>query len=89
MDCGGRLVYYPTLSNPKAPNEHRILVYACPDCSHDFNKPKLISIRRNFENDPLESVEILITEERKKLEKSNKIDKQKEKLNGTISTNGT
>ena len=33
VDCGARLVYYPRLSNPKAPNEHRILVYACPDCT--------------------------------------------------------
>jgi hypothetical protein len=29
VDCGARLVYYPRLSNPKAPNEHRVLVYAC------------------------------------------------------------
>ena len=26
VDCGARLVYYPRLSNPKAPNEHRVLV---------------------------------------------------------------
>ena len=39
VDCGARLVYYPRLSNPKAPNEHRVLVYACPDCSDDFDKP--------------------------------------------------
>jgi hypothetical protein len=31
VDCGARLVYYPRLSNPKAPNEHRVLVYACPE----------------------------------------------------------
>ena len=44
VDCGARLVYYPRLSNPKAPNEHRVLVYACPDCTEDFEKPKMFSI---------------------------------------------
>ena len=66
MDCGARLVYYPRLSNPKAPNEHRILVYACPDCSADFGRPKMFSIRRNQEEDPLEAVEIEITQARRK-----------------------
>jgi hypothetical protein len=80
-DCKGRLVYYPRLSNPKAPNEYRILVYACPDCTDDFGKPKLFSIRREFEYSPLETVEILIVQERKILEKSNKIDTQKQKDN--------
>ncbi len=47
VDCGARLVYYPRLSNPKAPNEHRVLVYACPDCTEDFEKPKMFSIKRN------------------------------------------
>lgn len=64
VDCGARLVYYPRLSNPKAPNEHRILVYSCPDCTRDFERPKLFSIRRGFSDDPLESVEIDITQER-------------------------
>ena len=80
MDCKGRLVYYPTLSNPKAPNEHRILVYACIDCTNDFSKPKLFAVRREFEDRPLEAVEVLIKEERKKLDKSNKLNSQKEKL---------
>ena len=40
VDCGSRLVYYPRLSNPKAPNDYRVLVYACPDCSSDFDRPK-------------------------------------------------
>lgn len=62
VDCGARLVYYPRLSNPKAPNEHRVLVYACPDCTEDFEKPKMLSIRRNQEEDPLEAVEITITQ---------------------------
>ena len=65
VDCGGRLVYYARLSNPKAPNEHRVLVYACPDCTRDFEKPKLFSIRRNQVDDPLETVEIEITQQKK------------------------
>jgi len=64
-DCAGRLVYYPRLSNPKAPNEHRILVYACPDCTDDFDKPKLFSIRRNVVDDPLVTVEVEINQNRK------------------------
>ena len=70
VDCGARLVYYPRLSNPKAPNEHRVLVYACPDCSHDFDKPKMFSIKRNVTEDPLETVEIEITQIQRKLAKS-------------------
>jgi hypothetical protein len=71
IDCGGRLTYYPRLSNPKAPNEHRVLVYACPDCTVDFEKPKLLSIRRNQVEDPLETIEIEITENREKVTLTN------------------
>ena len=63
--------YYPRLSNPKAPNEHRVLVYACPDCTVDFEKPKLLSIRRNQVEDPLETVEIEIIENREKVTLTN------------------
>lgn len=66
IDCGGRLVYYPRLSNPKAPNEHRIMVYGCPDCTKDFEKPKLFSIKRNDSEDPLTTVELIITDARRK-----------------------
>jgi len=59
-------VYYPRLSNPKAPNERRVLVYACPDRTEDFEKPKMFSIRRNQVDDPLETVEIEITQVQKK-----------------------
>ena len=62
VDCGARLVYYPRLSNPKAPNKYRVLVYACPDCTEDFERPKMLSIRRNQTEDPLETVEIEITQ---------------------------
>ena len=72
VDCGARLVYYPRLSNPKAPNEHRVLVYACPDCTDDFEKPKMFSIRRNIVDEPLETVEIEINQIRKKIGKSKK-----------------
>lgn len=71
-DCGGRLVYYPRLSNPKAPNEFRILVYACPDCTKDFEVPKIISIKRTNESDPIEAVEIEIKENRSMLEAGGK-----------------
>ena len=71
VDCGARLVYYPRLSNPKAPNDHRVLVYACPDCTDDFEKPKMFSIKRNIVDEPLETVEIEINQTRKKLANSN------------------
>ena len=67
VDCGSRLVYYPRLSNPKAPNEFRVLVYACPDCTVDFEKPKMFSIKRSQVEEPLETVEIEITQSQKKL----------------------
>ncbi|MBT6468145.1 MAG: hypothetical protein HOK63_00625, partial [Thaumarchaeota archaeon] len=50
-----------------APNEHRVLVYACPDCTDDFEKPKMFSIKRNQVEDPLETVEIEITQLHKKV----------------------
>ena len=86
IDCKGRLVYYPTLSNPKAANEHRILVYACPDCTVDFEKPKLFAVRREKEDNPIEAVELLIKEERKKLNKTNS---QDQKLTIQINNHGT
>ena len=70
VDCGARLVYYARLSNPKAPNEYRVLVYACPDCTKDFEKPKMFSIRRNQVEDPLETVEVEITQARKAISRA-------------------
>jgi|TARA_B100000029_G_scaffold455135_1_gene482155 hypothetical protein len=55
------------LSNPKAPNQFRVLVYACPDCTDDFEKPKMFSIKRSQVEEPLETVEIEITQSQKKL----------------------
>ena len=71
IDCGSRLIYYARLSNPKALNEYRVLVYGCPDCSEDFEKPKLFSIKRNISEEPLETVEIEITQLRKKAKNHN------------------
>ena len=65
FDCGSRLTYYARLSNPKAPNEHRVLTYGCPSCTKDFEKPVLISVKRSKSDDPLLTVELMITQERK------------------------
>lgn len=65
IDCGARLVYYPRLSNPKAPNEYRILVYACPDCTESYEKPVLLSVQRNKVDDPLRTVSLTITQSKK------------------------
>lgn len=70
VDCGARLVYYPNLSNPKAPNEQRLLVYACPDCSKTFEKPTLIAIKRSKSDDPLQTIKVTIIEETKPTSKS-------------------
>jgi len=44
-----------------------VLVYACPDCTDDFEKPKMFSIKRSQVEEPLETVEIEITQSQKKL----------------------
>lgn len=67
VDCGAKLVYYPSLSNPKAPNEYRVLVYACPVCTISFEQPKLFSVQRNKVDDPLRTVSIQITQIHNKL----------------------
>lgn len=65
VDCGSKMVYYPTLSNPKAANEYRVLVYACPTCTKSFEKPTLISIQQNESDDPLRTVSVFVTRVRK------------------------
>ncbi|WOV92834.1 MAG: hypothetical protein R1F52_06950 [Candidatus Nitrosoabyssus spongiisocia] len=65
IDCGARLIYYPRLSNSKAPNEHRVLVYACSDCTKDFEKPKMLSVKRSSVKDPLETIEVSIIQVKK------------------------
>ena len=81
VDCGSRLVYYPRLSNPKATNDYRIFIYSCPNCTDDFEKPKLLSIRRNQVNDPFETIEIEITQIRKKLSLKNLTGDNNKRLN--------
>ena len=65
-DCGSRLVYYSQLSNPKAANEYRTLVYACEKCTKSFEKPKLFAISRTSVEDPLTAINVQIIQERKK-----------------------
>jgi len=64
IDCGAFLVYYANLSNPKAPNEHRNLVYGCPKCTESFEKPKLFSIHRSKVSDPLVTIHIEIIQQK-------------------------
>ena len=60
IDCGGRMTYYPNLSNPKARNEDRVLVYACVDCTKTFEKPCLLAVQRSKSEDPLQTVRVHI-----------------------------
>ncbi len=55
-------MYYPRLSNPKAPAGDRVLTYACPDCTADFGRPKLLAVRRSPEGEHAETVEVSITQ---------------------------
>jgi len=48
------------------------LVYACPDCSNDFDSPKMFSIKRNQVEHPLETVEIEIKQVQKQLQNNPK-----------------
>lgn len=66
VNCGSKLLFYKNLSNPKAPNEYRILVYACPSCTKSYEKPTLISIQQNDSDDPLKTVFVQVTKLRKK-----------------------
>ncbi len=65
IECGGKLVYYANLSNPKAPNNCRILTYACPKCTKNFDKPTLISIKATEEKNPIRAVQIEMRRSRK------------------------
>lgn len=65
IDCGARLIFYPNLSNQKAPNAYRVLVYACPDCTDNFEKPTLIKVQRIEEKDPLRVITLEIIKARK------------------------
>ena len=45
-DCGAAMVYYPHLSRTKAPDGRRILAYSCPECTDDFERPRMVVVRR-------------------------------------------
>ena len=65
-DCGAALVYYPHLSSPRAPDGQRVLVYSCPECTDDFERPRMVAVRPGAAGDgdsaPIESVDVVITE---------------------------
>jgi len=61
-----------TIIKSKGSNEYRVLVYACPDCSNDFDRPKMFSIKRNQVENPLETVEIEIKQVQKQLQNNPK-----------------
>ena len=65
-DCGAALVYYPHLSSPRAPDGQRVLVYSCPECTDDFERPRMVAVRLGAGGDgdsaPIESVDVVITE---------------------------
>ena len=66
-DCGAALVYYPHLSSPRAPEGQRVLVYSCPECTDDFERPRMVAVRPDAgggadDAAPIESVDVVITE---------------------------
>ena len=67
IDCGGRMTYYPRLSSPNVPNEYRVLVYACPDCTRKAGRPKMVAVRRRRAEDPLATLEKETDEERRRV----------------------
>lgn len=67
-DCGAAMLYYPHLSSTRASDGRRILVYSCPECTDDFERPRMVAIRRAGrgagaeEGDAVESVDVDIVE---------------------------
>ena len=45
-DCGAAMLYYPHLSSAGAPGGRRVLVYSCPECTDDFDRPRMVAVRR-------------------------------------------
>lgn len=64
IDCGARMTYHPRLSSPNVPNEYRVMVYACPDCTKKSGRPKIFAIRRRHAADPLATLEKEVEGER-------------------------
>ncbi len=67
--CRGRLEYFPTLSNPKALNKYRTLVYACPDCSLYQNKPVMLAIQKEDDDRLIRGYKISTNSSAKSLKK--------------------
>ena len=65
-DCGARLRYHADLSNPKAPNEYRNLIYECEACYRTDGKRKFISVKKTEADDSLLTMNISIIKDRKK-----------------------
>lgn len=61
------MTYYPRLSSPNVPNEYRVLVYACPDCSKRTGRPKMVAIRRRRAENPLALLEEETDRERRRV----------------------
>ena len=66
IDCGARMTYHPRLSSPNVPNEYRVMVYACPDCTKKSGRPKIFAIRRRHAADPLATLEKEVESERRR-----------------------
>ena len=58
------MTYHPRLSSPNVPNEYRVMVYACPDCTKKSGRPKILAIRRRYAADPLAALEKEVERER-------------------------
>ena len=45
-DCGAAMLYYPHLSSTRASDGRRVLAYSCPECTDDFERPRMVVVRR-------------------------------------------
>lgn len=45
-DCGAAMLYYPHLSSTRASDGRRVLAYSCPECTDDFERPRMVAVRR-------------------------------------------
>lgn len=51
------MTYHPRLSSPNVPNEYRVMVYECHDCTKRSGRPKMLAVRRRSAEDPLATLE--------------------------------
>lgn len=61
-DCGAAMLYYPHLSSPRAPDGRRALVYSCPECTDDFERPRMVVVRPGAGGAGVDSVGVEIVE---------------------------